>query len=293
MASQASRDQRGQRWRRLLFEYGLVLVGSFLTALGLDWFLVPNRIAAGGVSGLATVLFYLFRFPVGVTMLAINVPLFLIGLRVLGPRFGLKTVVGAVATGVLVDLLALFVRPLTTDPLLASVYGGVVVGVGIGLTFRVGGSTGGTDMAAQIFHRALRRSSGQTLLVFDAMVILLAGLVFSAELAMWAFLSVFITTKVIDLVQEGRATAKGAFIISQRTHDLGEAILTELDRGATSFYGRGLYTRQDREVIFVVVARWELQKLKQLVRRTDPDAFMVITDVYDVLGEGFRQEEPS
>ncbi len=291
VGAQAAGGSRRRSWRRLAVEWGTLVAGAFATALALDWFLVPNRIAAGGVSGLATVLYHVFGLPVGITMFAINVPLFLLSLRVLGTQFGLKTVVGTVLTSAFVDGLAPYLRPLTENPFLASLYGGALAGLGIGLTFRAGGSTGGTDMAAQVLHRFLRLSPGKALLAADALVILLAGLVFSPELALWAFLSVFVTTKAIDLVQEGRAYAKGAFIIARDPQQVGQAVLRELDRGATALKGRGMYTGLERDVLFVVVAPWELQRLREIVHRIDPQAFMVITDVFDVLGEGFRRPE--
>lgn len=278
--------------RRAIVNIFGIVFGSALVALALDWFLVPNRIAAGGVSGLATVTYHLFGWPVGMTMLAVNLPLFVAGIKVFGLRFGLGTIVGTVATSVLVDVLAPVLQPLTQDAALASLYGGLLAGVGIGITFRFGGSTGGTDMAARLLSHYTAISVGRSLLVFDGLVIALAGLVFNAELALYAFLSVFVTGKAIDVVQEGSSYAKGAFIISKRSKEIGDAILQQLDRGATALKGRGLYTKEDRDVLFVIVARHEIQQLRQLVHRHDPRAFMVITDVSEVLGEGFRLYDP-
>lgn len=278
--------------RRIIVNNLGIIAGSALVALALDWFLVPNRIAAGGVSGLATVTHYVFGWPVGATMLAVNLPLFAASIKVFGLRFGLGTIVGTVTTSVLVDVLAPFLQPLTQDAALAAIYGGVLAGIGIGVTFRFGGSTGGTDMAARLLNRYTALSVGRSLLVFDGLVIALAGIVFNAELALYAFLSVFVTGKAIDVLQEGSSYAKGAFIISQRSGEIGQAILQQLDRGATALKGRGLYTQEDRDVLFVIVARHEIHQLRQLVHRLDPRAFMVITDVSEVLGEGFRLYDP-
>jgi len=280
-----------RRARRWLIDYTGVAVGSAIVALALDWFLVPNRIAAGGVSGFATVVHHVFGWPVGVTMLVVNVPLFLASIRVLGLRFGVKTIFGTVVTSVLVDVLAPYVAPLTRDPALASIYGGVLAGIGIGVTFRYGGSTGGTDMAARLLNRLTSISVGRSLLIFDGFVIALAGVVFNPELALYAFLSVFVTSKAIDVIQEGSTYAKGAFIISEKAAEIGEKILYELERGVTALKGQGFYTRADREVLFVIVARHEIHRLSSLVHSVDPKAFMVITDVSDVLGEGFRMNE--
>ncbi len=239
-----------RRAKRVAIDYIGVAAGSALVALALDWFLVPNKIAAGGVSGFATVLHYVFGWPVGVVMLAVNAPLFVLSIRYVGLRFGVKTIFGTVVTSVLVDVLAPFLSPLTRDPVLAAIYGGVLAGIGIGVTFRYGGSTGGTDMAARLLHRFTGISVGRSLLIFDGFVILLAGIVFNPELALYAFLSVFVTSKAIDVIQEGSSYAKGAFIISEKAGEIGDRILRELDRGVTALKGKGLYTQSDREVLF-------------------------------------------
>lgn len=276
---------------RPVFEYLVVLFGSFLIALSLNWFLVPNQIAAGGVSGLATVVYYLTRLPVGVTMLFVNVPLFLISLKVLGPTFGVKTVVGAVATSVFVDVTAGWLTPLTSDPFLACIYGGVLSGIGIGVTFRVGGSTGGTDIAARLLHHWFRLGPGRMLMVADGFVIALAGIVFGAELALYAFIAVFLTGRVIDFIQEGGVYAKAAFIISTESDAIAQAVLHEMERGVTELKGQGMFTGVDRPVLFVIVPRGEIAQLRRIVARIDPKAFMVVTDVSEVLGEGFREHE--
>ncbi|NLV91836.1 MAG: YitT family protein [Firmicutes bacterium] len=273
--------------REILIQYLGILFGVFLTALALDWFLIPNKIAAGGVSGLATVIYHVFHLPVGVTMLAINIPLFLLAWRVLGRTFGLRSLVGTVALSVFVDLLEGYLHPLTGDPLLAAIYGGALAGLGMGLTIRYGGSTGGTDLAAMVAHRLLHTSVGMSLLVIDGLVILLAGLVFNAELALYALLSILITTKAIDLIQEGQVFGKAAYIISSHPEEIANAVLSELDRGVTGLKGVGKYTGKPREVLFVIVSRHEIQRLKEIVRRYDPQAFIVITDAHEVLGEGF------
>lgn len=283
---------RRRSWAKAVGEYAGILAGAAVTAVALDWFLVPNRIAAGGVSGLATIAYHLFGWPVGVTMLALNVPLFLAGLWVIGLRFGVKTLVGTVATSAFVDALAPFLEPITKDPLLASIYGGFIAGLGLGITFRFGGSTGGTDMAARLLQRLAPISVGSALLAVDGAVILASAIAFDPEVALYALISVFITTQTIDLVQEGRPYAKAAFIVSERSGAIGEAILRDLDRGATALSGRGLYTGTQRQVLFVIVARHEIHALRSLVRAIDPKAFVAIADVSDVLGEGFGDKGP-
>lgn len=274
---------------KIIREYVGVLFGVAITAFGLSWFLIPSRIAAGGVSGLATVAYHLFDFPVGLTMLVLNIPLFIAGITILGAVYGAKTFIGTITLSLLVDLFQRWAVPLTSDPLLSAIYGGVVTGIGLGITFRFGGSTGGTDMAAQLIAKFFPTSVGRALLLVDGFVIALAGFAFGPELALYALLAVFITTKAIDVVQEGQSYAKAAFIITDYSDKVGQMVLTKLERGATALKGTGVYTGADREVLYVIVSRSEIRSLCQLVNEIDPNAFVVISDVHEVLGEGFKR----
>lgn len=272
-----------------LVEFAWVTAGVILTALGLDMFLIPNKIAAGGVSGAATVVHYLLGPPVGLTMLFMNVPLFAMGIYRLGLTFGFRSLYGTIALSAAVDLLDRFLPVPTQEPLLASLYGGAVVGLGLGLVFRYRGTTGGTDLAAAILRSYTGMNVGQLLFFVDAVVVISAGLTFhSWELAMYALLTIFITAWVIDLVQEGMSYAKAFFIISEKTDAIAEAITRELDRGATALKGKGVYTQTDREVLLTVVNRSEVSTLKEVVYDIDPSAFVILTDVREVLGEGFK-----
>lgn len=270
-------------------DYLGITVGVVLTAIGLDMFLIPNKIAAGGVSGIGTLVYYLSGFPVGITMLAINIPLFIMGIRELGVGFGLRSLYGTITLSVVVDLMADRIPVLTDEPLLASLYGGIVVGIGIGLVFRFKGTTGGTDLAAAIVNRYIKASVGLVLFVIDGAVIIAAGLIWNAELALYALLTVFLTARVIDVVQEGFGYAKAALIVSNRPEEVAAAILNRLDRGATALVGRGLYTGAERDVILSVVTRAEVSRLKDLVHEIDPGAFVILADVHEVLGEGFKR----
>lgn len=277
------------KWK-VVREYIFILVGCLLTAIGLDMFLVPNKIAAGGVSGIATIVHYVAHLPVGIVMLVINVPLFLAGTKKLGMRVGLRSLFGTIALSMFIDLLAPVLPVPTTDPLLASIYGGIIVGIGIGIVFRNKGTTGGTDLAAAIINNYMKMSVGVILFVVDASVILAAGVVFkSAELALYALLTVFLTARVIDIVQEGFGYAKAAIIISQKPEEVAQSIMQKMDRGATALHGQGLYTGVERDVILSVVTRAEISNLKELVHTIDPQAFVILTDVHEVMGEGFRR----
>lgn len=266
-----------------------VTLGVFLTALGLDMFLIPNKIAAGGVSGIATVLHYLVHVPVGATMLLLNVPLFIVGIYRLGLKFGFRSLYGTISLSFFIDALAPFLPVVTHDPLLASLFGGVLVGLGLGIVFKYRGTTGGTDLAAAILRTYTGANVGQLLFMVDAVVVLAAGFAFNSwELAMYAMITIFVTAWLIDLVQEGFSYAKAFFIISLQSDKIAGAVLNEMDRGATVLRGKGAYSGADRDILLVVVNRAEVTRLKDLVRSIDSSAFVILTDAHEVLGEGFK-----
>ncbi len=276
------------RWQRTVYEYSMVTLGVSLTAFSYNWFLIPNKIATGGAGGLGTILHHLWDFPVGITILIFNIPLFMAVTHFLGPKFGIKSIYGAIMLGVLTDTFGIFAHAITADPLLAAIYGGSMSGVGIGIAMRYRGSTGGTDLAALLINHFTGMPVGQSLLLVDTSIILLAGLVFGPELALYAFLGLFISSKAIDLVQEGTGYNKAAHIISQKPQEIATAVMERLGRGVTALQGKGMFTGSERQVLFVIVNRTEIALIKEIVREIDPHAFVVIGDVREVLGEGFR-----
>lgn len=274
--------------KKVIIGYGGVLIGVIITALGISYFLIPAKIAAGGVSGLATVIHHLSGLPVGLAMLFFNIPLFILSWKIIGPVYGAKTLFGTITISIFVDLFNQLALPMTDDLLLCAIYGGVLSGIGLGIAFRSGGSTGGTDMAAQLVARFFPTSVGQALLIVDGIVIILAGIAFGLELAMYALIAVFITTKTVDLVQEGQNYAKACLVISDDPEPLGQEIMDRLGRGVTMLDGRGMYTKYDRQILLVIVSRMELSTVKSIVAEMDKKAFVIIYDVHEVLGEGFR-----
>lgn len=272
--------------------YAGITLGAVLTAVALNMFLIPNKVAAGGVSGMATVIHYLVGAPVGVTMLALNIPLFLASVKVLGAKFGLRTLLGAAILSLAIDLTAPYTPVLTHDLLLSSLYGGVLSGIGMGLVFRFGGTTAGTDLLAAIINKLTRISVGQALLAVDFFVIASAGVAFaSAELSLYALISLWLTSYIIDLVQEGPSTAKAFLIMSQRPEAVAERIMADMDRGVTYLQGKGGYTGQSRDVLFCVVSTSEVSRLKNIVDEVDPRAFVIVADAHEVLGEGFTRSQ--
>ncbi len=267
----------------------MITVGSFLIAVALNYFLVPNKIAAGGVSGLATVIYYLAGFPIGITMLVLNIPLFLAGLKVLGRSFGARTIYGIITLSLITDLLEPMAVNVTTDLLLASIYGGVLAGLGLGLVFKARGTTGGTDMIASLLNNYTGLSVGQGLMLADGIVVLLAGILFNLEVALYASITIFITSKTIDVVQEGLNIKKEALIISDKSRKINQRIINELNRGVTLFPAEGGYTGKKRDVLLCIISRSEVTTLKEMVAEIDQDAFVIISNIHEVLGEGFAE----
>ncbi len=285
--------------------YIFITLGAAITALAINIFLVPYKIAPGGLSGLATVLFYISdgKLPVGTTMLLINIPLFLLGFRNIGKRFFVRTIYGTVILSVIIDLTESYTTEFaksfllngesfasTPDILLYSIIGGFLSGIGLGIVLKMDGTTGGTELAARLLNKPLKNMTiGQLILWIDALIILVAIIAFNSVLiGLYSFVSLFITTKVIDAIVAGVDTSRAVLIISEREEEIAKKLLVELDRGVTELKGRGVYSGRDKNVLLCVVARTQIQQLKEIVQEIDKNAFMVLAEVKEVLGEGFN-----
>ena len=284
---------------RRVRDYGLMSIGLVMTAWSLDAFLIPNRIAAGGVSGLSTIILYWAKahvgltLPVGVQMLAMNAILLLVAWRSRGVGYIAKTIFGAVALSLLVDAFAPFAPHLAGDDLLlAALYGGAISGIGMGLVFKAGGNTGGTDIVAQLLSRRFPFGVGQIMLVVDAGVTTLAALEFGPRLAMYGVVAIFVATATIDLVLEGVSVEKAVWIISDAADRIGESINSELGRGATRLEATGVFSGERRGTLMVVLSRNELDDLKAIVGAIDPSAMVIISNVHEAIGEGFKEMRP-
>jgi uncharacterized membrane-anchored protein YitT (DUF2179 family) len=268
-----------------------ITAGTFLLALGLAWFQEPNMIAPGGVTGFAIVFKKLTNIPVYITNLAINVPLFIIGIIVLGKNFGWKTLYATL-------LLSLFLkiipeRAITQDLLLASIFGGVVVGIGLGIVFKCGGTTGGTDLAGSILNKVFPVFSvSNFMMAIDILVVIFAGIVDKrVETSLYSVISLYLSVKLIDIILEGFGYAKAFIIISNKSYEIGKRIIKDFDRGVTLFKAKGMYTMEDKDVLLCAVNRYQFSKVKNMVYEIDKDAFVMVTDVAEVLGEGFKEIE--
>lgn len=270
-----------------IWEYILVIVGSLILAISFNVFLAAHQIASGGVSGISILVKHFTGFEPAYTQWALNVPLFIIGVIIAGKSFGVKTLVGTFILPLFILMTSHWTSP-TDNDLLAAIYGGVGVGLGLGLVFKARGSTGGLDLVAQLINRFTGLGYHLAVPMLDGMVILCAGIFLSPEKALYALIGLFVTSKTIDIIQTGFGFSKVAFIISDETEKLEQAILHDMDRGLTELQGKGGYTKADRKVLMVVVSQKEISKLKLIVRTVDPGAFVIISDTKEVLGEGFK-----
>ena len=267
-------------------------MGSFILAAGFVLFITPYKIVPGGVYGISIVLHYLFNTPVGMVALAFDIPLTIIGIKVLGPRFGIKTVVGFVLTAVFTDLLTYLhgYEPLIQgDTLLSSVFGGVFIGLGVGLIFKSKATSGGTDIIAMIIAKYTKLPVGQLMILVDSTIVLFGLIVFQDwKIPFYSLIVIFITGKVIDLILEGINYDKVLFIISDKTEEIREKIITDLGRGGTLIDAKGMFQKKDKTIIFTVVNRREVAILQEFIHSVDNKAFVTVINANEILGEGFK-----
>ncbi len=290
-----------------IIAYSFILIGTFTMALGFVFFINPYKFAPGGVYGIAIVIHHVTKplvegflphgLPIGLTALSMDIPLTIIGSRILGPRFGVKTVVGFVSTAVFVDVLQNLWgdKPLVQDdPLLSAIFGGVLVGIGLGLVFRSRATSGGTDIVASILEKYTKLPIGQLLMYVDASIALLTLVAFHDwSIPLYSMIIIFITGRVIDITLEGFDYNKAVIIISDHHEKIREIILHEIDRGGTIIPARGMYHNRDKKIIFTVLGRREVEFLKNSISKVDPEAFITIVEAKEILGKGFKSLIPS
>ncbi len=296
--------------RRRLRDTGMLLVGSLLAAVAVNVFYVPVKLTMGGVSGIVSIIFQLTGrgefLPFGVLFGLLNIPLLVLGWRVIHLKFVWRSLVGTVAYSIMIDLTrpalsafydAYLDRPLgdgVADPLIFCLIGGVLYGVGLGLVFRGGYTTGGTDILAMVIRKKTGLLSiGQFLLIMDALIILASAIAYRAQpepgflLALYSFIAMYLTSKSIDVLLEGFDYCRTAYIISGKSDEIATCIMQKLQRGVTGLNGQGMYTGEDKKVLLCVLSRRQVPEVKQIVADIDPDAFIIVQEAREVLGEGF------
>lgn len=269
-----------------------IVFGAFFIAVGINLFLLPHKMTTGGASGIATVIYYLFNINVGITILLINIPLFVISLIKLGLRFSIKTILSTIILAIFVDVFTFetLVQSFNTDLFTSCLFGGVIVGVGLSFTFKAGASSGGSDLLAQIIYNLSSiQSVSQILLVIEMVIISLIIIVFKEiNLGLYSIVAMFISTKVIDIVFEGIYYTREVTIISKNSKDIVEDILYELRRGATITKCIGAHSKEEIDLITCVITRPQLSKLKSIIRSNDKKALVYISTVNEAIGTGFK-----
>ena len=274
--------------REIFSAYLQILAGCVLGAAAYPAFLVPNNIAPGGLTGIATILNFLFHWPVGTVSLLLNIPLFIIGYRSMGKIFAFRCLIATALFSMLIDVLP--IGPISSDPLLGTLFGGVVLGVGLGLILRGGATTGGSDMVARMVHRRLPFISvGMFLFVLDCLVVLGAAVFIGTEQALYAFISIYVCSRVIDAVMMGFGGNKACFIMTANWEKITNRLMDEVGRGVTHLEAKGAYTGRQQPVVLCVAARQEIMAVKRIVQEEDEKAFMFITEAHEALGEGFSR----
>ena len=270
------------------FSYAQILLGCLAGAAAYPLFMTPNSIAPGGVTGVATILNHLFRWPVGTVSLVLNLPLFLAGWKAMGRIFVFRSFIATVLFSLFIDILPLM--PMTDDPLLGTLYGGVLLGAGLGLIMRGGATTGGSDMVARMVHRRFSFISvGSFLFAIDCAVVIAAGFFIGTSEALYALINIFLTAKVMDTVIIGFSGNKACFVISDRWAEIRDRVIREMDRGVTLLTSRGGYTGAERPTLLCVISRSEIMAFKRILRDIDENAFVIIVEAHEAIGDGFTR----
>ena len=274
--------------REILMAYAQIFIGSVIGAAAYPTFLIPNNIAPGGLTGVATILNYLAGWPDGITALVLNIPLFLIGYRTMGKVFAFRSLVATALFTILIDILPL--KPVSEDPLLGTLFGGVVLGIGLGLILRGGATTGGSDMIARMVHRRFSFITvGMFLFALDFLVVLAAAIFIGGTEALYAMIDIYVCGRVIDAVMVGFGGNKACFVMTDAWQKITGRVLNEIERGCTLLEARGAYSGTSRPVVMCVMSRQEMTALKRIVQEEDEKAFMFITEAHEALGEGFSR----
>lgn len=282
---------RQSLWNRLK-PYFWITVASVIYAVGFDWCYMPNQISSGGITGIGQMIhFFVPAIPVGVCVIVLNIPLFLLGWKLLGGRLLVTSLFAMAATSVLVDGLNMLVEFQPMDIILAAVFGGVLMGLSLGIVFQQGATTGGTDLIARLLKLKIAwLPMGKLLIGVDLVVIVTVAIAFrSLSSAMYGIIALYISGIVMDAVLYGMDTSKVAYIISDRSRDIVSAIDRELDRGVTILHGEGAYTGQKKQVLLCAFKQKQITALKRAVKEVDPGAFLIVCDAHDVLGDGFKE----
>lgn len=267
------------------------IIGSAIMAFGISSFLLPNQLSSGGVSGIATITYYFLKIPMGTMILLLNVPLFIFSAFKIGKEFFIKSIIGTISLSIFVDIFDKY-PPITTDRFLACIYGGVIIGIGTAIILKVGSSTGGTDLIANIIKKYKSYISiSKYLMIIDMVIIILNILFFrTIEIGLYSVIAIYLYGQLVDIIFEGIYYTKLLFIISDKNEEIAEAIENDVKRGVTGLYGKGMYKKKDKLVLICAASRGDISKIKNVAKNIDDKCFIVVANAREVLGKGFKED---
>ena len=267
----------------------LTILGAMIMAIGVSLFLLPNQLSTGGFSGIATITYYLFQIPVGTVILIANIPVFIVALRRLGKTFFLKSILGTISLSVFIDIFDK-IQPITNDRFLASIYGGIIVGIGTALILKSHSSTGGSDLVSNIIKSYKPNAKIGSLIVYlDTLIVGLNGIVLkNIEIGLYSAIAIYLIGKIVDIIFEGIDFTKLVIIISKDSEEISRNIEERVERGVTGLYGKGMYTNEESIVLMCATARKDIGKIKEIAKSIDDKCFIIITNAREVFGNGFK-----
>lgn len=276
--------------KKYALEYIYIIIGAFLMAVSTALFLLPNQLSTGGISGISTILYYSCNYPVGLTMLLINVPLFVIAMVKVNKRLFFKSILGTVLLSVFIDLLE-NLSPITNDRFLACIYGGIIMGIGTAIILKAGASTGGTDLLSYVIRAYNNKFKSSRVIIIADTIIIFFNIIFfkEIEIGLYSVIAIYLMGKMIDIIFEGIYFTKIMFIISEKYEEISKEIGILVKRGSTGIYSKGMYSGKQNVMLFCVASRKEVAEIKQIIKQIDKNAFIVTTDAIETLGKGFSE----
>ena len=276
--------------KKYALEYIYIIVGAFLMAVSTALILLPNQLSTGGISGISTILYYLCNYPVGLTMLLINVPLFVIAMVKVNKRLFFKSILGTILLSVFIDLLE-NLSPITNDRFLACIYGGIIMGIGTAIILKAGASTGGTDLLSYVIRAYNNKFKSSRVIIIADTIIIFFNIIFfkEIEIGLYSVIAIYLMGKMIDIIFEGIYFTKIMFIISEKYEEISKEIGILVKRGSTGIYSKGMYSGKQNVMLFCVASRKEVAEIKQIIKQVDKNAFIVTTDAIETLGKGFSE----
>ncbi len=276
--------------KKYALEYIYIIIGAFFMAVSTALILLPNQLSTGGISGISTILYYLFNYPVGLTMLLINVPLFVIAMVKVNKRLFFKSILGTILLSVFIDLLE-NLSPITNDRFLACIYGGIIMGIGTAIILKAGASTGGTDLLSYVIRAYNNKFKSSRVIIIADTIIIFFNIIFfkEIEIGLYSVIAIYLMGKMIDIIFEGIYFTKIMFIISEKYEEISKEIGILVKRGSTGIYSKGMYSGKQNVMLFCVASRKEVAEIKQIIKQIDKNAFIVTTDAIETLGKGFSE----